>query len=215
MRDGLDVAPRIDAYEGGLKLTSRPISLYGTLFHNSFHGLATTVITNGAPLASIGGARATGVELEGEARPAPRVSIAFSGSWLDARYHDFYADGGATDLTGNRVQRQPEWQWRVTPAYKTSIDGRPARASLTLAYMGARFSDVQNQQILPHFYTLDAAASIELTPRLRLQANATNLTNTIGLTEGNPRMLGSQGNGAIFGRPILGRSVQLSASYGF
>lgn len=215
LRDGLDVAPRIDTYEGGLKLTSRPISLYGTLFHNSFQGLATTVITNGAPLASIGGARATGIELEGEARPAPRVSIAFSGSWLDARYHDFYADGGATDLTGNRVQRQPEWQWRVTPAYKTSIDGRAARASLTIAYMGARFSDVQNQQILPHFYTLDAAASIELTPRLRLQANATNLTNTIGLTEGNPRMLGSQGNGAIFGRPILGRSVQLSASYGF
>ncbi|WP_255587117.1 TonB-dependent receptor domain-containing protein [Hephaestia mangrovi] len=215
LRDGLDVAPRIDTYEGGAKLTSRPISLYATLFHNRFHGLATTVITNGAPLASVGGARATGIELEGEAHPAAHVSIAFSGSWLDARYHDFFTDRGTTDLSGNRVQRQPEWQWRLTPAYETEIAGRKARASLTLAYMGARFSDVQNQQVLPHFYTLDAVASIELTSRLRIQANATNLTNTIGLTEGNPRMLGPQGNGAIFGRPILGRSLQLSASYGF
>ncbi|MGN6375582.1 MAG: TonB-dependent receptor domain-containing protein [Sphingomonas sp.] len=215
LRDGFDVAPRIDTYEGGVKLGSRPISLYATLFHNRFHGLATTVITNGAPLASIGGARATGVELEGEARPAAHLSVRFSGSWLDARYHGFFTDGGATDLSGNRVQRQPEWQWRLTPAYETSIAGRRARASLTLAYMGARFSDVQNQQVLPHFYTLDAAASIELTSRLRLQANATNLTDTIGLTEGNPRTLGAQRDGAIFGRPILGRSVQISASYGF
>jgi outer membrane receptor protein involved in Fe transport len=185
------------------------------LCHNRFHGLATTDLTDGAPLASIGGARATGIELEGEAHPIAHVSVTMSGSWLDARYHDFFTDRGATDLTGNRVQRQPEWQWRLTPAYETEIDGRKARASLTLAYMGARFSDVQNEQVLPAFYTIDAAASIELTSRLRIQANATNLTNTIGLTEGNPRTLGPQGNGAIFGRPILGRSVQLSASYGF
>ncbi|MGN6268488.1 MAG: TonB-dependent receptor domain-containing protein [Sphingomonas sp.] len=215
LRDGFDVAPRIDTYEGGMKLTSRPINLYATLFHNRFDGLATTVITSGAPLASIGGGRATGIELEGEAHPLDHLSILFTGSWLDARYHDFFTDDGATDLTGNRVQRQPEWQWRVAPAYETELGGRKARASLTLAYMGARFSDVQNAQVLPHFYTLDAAASIELTSRLRLQANVTNLTDTIGLTEGNPRTLGAQGNGAIFGRPILGRSVQLSASYGF
>jgi len=215
LRDGFDVAPRIDTYEGGLKLTSRPISLYATLYHNLFRGLATTVITNGAPIASIGGARATGVEVEGEARPADGVSVTFSGSWLDARYHDFYTDSGATNLTGNRVQRQPEWQWRLTPAYETEIDGHKTSVSATLAYMGQRFSDVQNEQVLPHFYTLDAAVSVDVTPRLRLQANATNLTDTIGLTEGNPRTLGAQGNGAIFGRPILGRSVQVSASYGF
>ncbi|TPG20129.1 TonB-dependent receptor [Sphingomonas koreensis] len=215
LRDGLDVAPRIDTYEAGLKLTSRPVSLYATLFHNRFTGLATTVITNGAPLASIGGARATGLEIEGEAHPAAHVSVAFSGGWLDARYRDFFTDDGATDLTGNRVQRQPEWQWRLTPAYQADIAGRKATLSATLAYIGERFSDVQNAQVLPHFYTLDAAASIELTPRLRLQANADNLTNTIGLTEGNPRTLGAQGNGAIFARPILGRTIQLSASYGF
>ena len=215
LRDGFDVAPRIDTYEGGVKLGSRPFSLYATLYHNRFHGLATTVITNGAPLASIGGARATGIEFEGQVRPVARLSVRFSGSWLDARYHGFFTDGGATDLSGNRVQRQPEWQWRLSPAYETRIAGRDARASLTLAYMGRRFSDVQNQQVLPHFYTLDAAASIELTSRLRLQANVTNITDTIGLTEGNPRKLGAQSDGAIFGRPILGRSVQLSASYGF
>ena len=215
LRDGLDVAPRIDTYEGGVKLTKRLITFYATLYHNLFHGLATTVITNGAPIASIGGARATGVELEGRARPARGVSMTFSGSWLDARYHEFYTGEGTTDLTGNRVQRQPEWQWRLTPAYETEIGGHKTSVSATLAYMGQRFSDVQNEQVLPHFYTLDAAVSVDLAPRLRLQANAANLTNAIGVTEGNPRTLGAQGTGAIFGRPILGRSVQVSASYGF
>ena len=213
LRDGLDVAPEIDTYEGGVKLSSRPISLYATLFHNRFHGLATTVITNGAPLASVGGARATGIELEGLVRPTTGVSFSFSGSWLDARYHDFYTDDGATDLTGNRVQRQPEWQWRATPAYTTRIGGRKTMLSTTLSYMGDRFSDVQNEQVLPHFYKLDAQASIDLDPRLRVQAVADNLTDAIGLTEGNPRTLGTQGEGAIFGRSILGRSFQISASY--
>jgi iron complex outermembrane recepter protein len=201
--------------EGGIKLSTRPLSLYATLFHNSFRGLATTVITNGAPLASIGGARATGIELEGVWRPAKPVSVTFSGTWLDAHYRHFYTDDGLTDLTGNRVQRQPEWQWRVTPAWSFAVGGHKASLSTTVSYMGDRWSDVQNAQLLPRFWKWDAGLTVDMTDRLRLQATADNITNAIGLTEGNPRMLGAQGTGAIFARPILGRSVELSARYGF
>ena len=42
-----------------------------------------------------------------------------------------------------------------------------------------------------------------------------NLTDEIGLTEGNPRTLGSQGAGVILARPILGRSFRLSVGYRF
>ncbi|MBA2934003.1 TonB-dependent receptor [Sphingomonas sp. CGMCC 1.13654] len=215
LRDGIDVAPQVDTVEGGIKLSTRPLSLYATLFHNNFRGLATTVITDGAPLASIGGARATGVELEGVWRPKKPISVTFSGTWLDAHYRHFYTDDGLTDLTGNRVQRQPEWQWRVTPAWDFTIGGRKASLSTTISYMGDRWSDVQNAQLLPRFWKWDAGLSLDMTPRLRLQATADNITNAIGLTEGNPRMLGAQGTGAIFARPILGRSVELSARYGF
>ncbi len=215
LRDRIDVAPKVDSYEAGIKASTDPLGLYATLFHNSFRGLATTVITNGAPIASIGGARATGVELEGVLRPMAGASVTFSGTWLRAHYRHFFTDGGSTDLTGNRVQRQPVWQWRVMPAYEFRLGRARAAISTTLSYTGDRFSDVQNEQLLPRFYKWDAGVTVDVTPRVQLQAVADNLTNAIGLTEGNPRALGSQGTGAIFARPILGRSVQLSASYRF
>jgi len=215
LRDGITLAPQVDTIEGGLKLSGRPLSLYLTLFRNSFRGLSTTVITNGAPIASIGGARATGVEVDGRWRPTGALSVAFSGSWLDARYRAFFTDGGLTDLSGNRVQRQPEWQWRVTPTWDFTLASRKASLFTTISYMGDRWSDVQNQQLLPSFVKWDAGAKLEMTSRLSLQATADNITDAIGLTEGNPRALGLQAPGAIFARSILGRSVELSASYRF
>ncbi len=215
LRDGIDVTPRVDTYEAGAKISTDPLGLYATLFRNRFRGLVTTVITNGAPIASIGGAHATGVELEGVLRPFAGASITVSSTWLDAHYHHFFTDGGRTDLSGNRVQRQPAWQWRVSPAYEFGFGRAKATVYTTLSYTGDRFSDVQNEQLLPRFTKWDAGVTMDVTPRVRLQAVADNLTNAIGLTEGNPRALGSQGTGAIFARPILGRSVQFNASYRF
>jgi outer membrane receptor protein involved in Fe transport len=215
LRDGFGVAPKVDTIEGGLKFATRPLAFYATLFRNRFRGLATTVIAQGAPIASIGGARATGVELEGVVRPGAAVSVTFSGSWLDARYHHFFTDDGVTDLTGNRVQRQPVWQWRLSPNWDFAVAGRKASLHATLGYMGDRWSDVQNEQLLPHFYKLDAGATLEVDRRLSIELIGDNLTNAIGLTEGNPRMVGAQGSGPIFARPILGRSVEISLRYGF
>ena len=214
LRDGITVAPRIDTIESGVKL-SGPLSLYATVFRNTFQGLATTVIAGGAPIASIGGARATGVELDGLWRVAKPVSVAFAGTWLDAHYRRFFTDGGLTNLSGNRVQRQPMWQWRVTPTWDFAVARRRSSLFTTLSYMGDRWSDVQNQQLLPGFITWNAGMTLDVSTRLRMQATADNITNAIGLTEGNPRTLGTQAPGAIFARPIPGRSVNLSASYRF
>ncbi|WP_298688516.1 TonB-dependent receptor [uncultured Sphingomonas sp.] len=215
LRDGIAVAPRVDTVEAGVKLATGPLAASATLYHNSFQGLATTVITAGAPLASIGGAHATGLELEGVWRPVQAVSVTASGSWLDARYHRFFTDGGATDLSGNRVQRQPQWQWRLTPEWDVRLGGRKASLYTTVAYIGDRWSDVQNAQLLPRFVTWDAGLIVDMTRRLRLQIVADNLTDTIGLTEGNPRTVGAQQSGPVFARPILGRSVEFSARYAF
>ncbi|WP_235199804.1 TonB-dependent receptor domain-containing protein [Sphingomonas sp. RIT328] len=216
LRDGIDVAPRVDSYEGGLKVTTGIANLYATVFHNRFEGLATTVITSGAPIASIGGAKATGVELEGQVRPFAGFSIGGSATYLDAKYRDFFTDGGATDLTGNRVQRQAKWQWRVTPAYDVRLGGEAkAGAFATIGYVGDRFSDVQNQQLLPHYYKLDAGLTLDLNRQVQFQVLGDNLTNAIGLTEGNPRTIGTQGSGVILARPIVGRSVRFAAAFHF
>jgi outer membrane receptor protein involved in Fe transport len=213
LRDGIDVAPRVDTVEGGLKLTTPRLSLRGTLFHNAFHGLVTTVIAQSAPIASIGGARATGLEVEGAWRPAGPVTVTFTTTWLDAHYRDFFTDDGATDLSGNRVQRQPRWLARVMPAWEGALAKLPTTLFSAVTYTGDRWSDIQNRQLLPRFVTLDAGATVDISARLRLQVNADNLLNAIGLTEGNPRLVGGQGDGAVFARVILGRSVRLSARW--
>lgn len=215
LRDGLTQTQEIDSYEGGLKVSLDFLSLYATLFHNQFDGLATTVIVAGAPIASIGGAETTGVELEGAIRPFENLSIGFSGTYLDAKYQDFFTDGGATDLTGNNVQRQPEWQWRVTPAYEAEFGDVTATFFTTIAYTDDRFSDVQNQQTLPSYYKWDAGVSVDIDDRFQIIATVDNITDEIGLTEGNPRVIGTQGAGVILARPILGRSLRISAGIRF
>ncbi len=216
LRDGIRVSPRVDNFEGGVKVRTDMLSLYATLFHTKFEGLVTTVIQNGAPQASIGGARSTGVELEGQLRPVDNFTLAFSGTWLNAKYRDFFTNNGATDLSGNRVQRQPKWQWRVTPAYELPFgnDGKVGVYS-TFTYIGDRFSDTGNTQSLPHYFKIDAGVTVDVNRALSFAVTADNLTNEIGLTEGDPRTLGQNTAEVLNARPILGRSFRFSAAYKF
>lgn len=229
LRDGITVAPKVDTYEGGLKVSTDLVSAYATIFHNKFDGLATTVITNGAPIASVGGAKATGVELEGAIRPVQGLSIGFSGTWLDSKYRHFFtpavdANGNPIvingvpvldDLTGNRVQRQPKWQWRISPSYETDIGPGKATIYTSINYIGDRFSDIRNLQVLPNYLKWDAGLTYDMRNGLNFQVSVDNITNTIGLTEGNIRNLGSQGAGTILARPIVGRSARFSIGYKF
>ncbi|QUT07110.1 TonB-dependent receptor [Sphingobium phenoxybenzoativorans] len=212
---GLAAVAKVDTYEAGLKLSTRFANLYATVFHNKFDGLATTTLINNVPVSSNGGAKATGVELEGVIRPFAGFSIAAAGTWLDASYRDFFTGNGAIDNTGNQVQRQPKWAWRVTPAYEVEIGGLKPAIFATLQYTGDRFSDPENNQVLPHFYQLDAGISVDINERVKLAVTGNNLTDELGLTEGNPRIIGGQGTGAILARPILGRSFRFSAAVSF
>ena len=198
-----------------MKVSTGIANLYATVFHNRFKGLATTTLINNVPTSSNGGAKATGVEVEGAIRPTSWFSITAAGTYLDAKYRDFFTGNGAIDNTGNRVQRQPKWAWRVTPAVDVDVGNIRPSLFATLQYTGDRFSDPENLQLLPHFYQLDAGVSVLLNERIRLQVTGNNLTDEIGLTEGNPRIIGGQGTGAILARPILGRSFRFSAAVEF
>jgi len=215
LREGLTIIARVDTYEGGLKLSLPALSLFATGFHNRFDGLATTQIINNVPSSQTGGASANGVELEATLRPFRGFSLNASGTYLDATYRGFFTNNGLIDNSGRRVQRQPKWGWRVTPAYELAVGGLRPSLYATLQYTGDRFSDPENNQLLPHFYQLDAGVSVEVAERVRLQVTGNNLTDEIGLTEGNPRIIGSQGSGPILARPILGRSFRFSAAIDF
>jgi outer membrane receptor protein involved in Fe transport len=215
LRDNLSIIASVDTYEGGLKLSMDWLSLYATVFHNRFRGLASTQIIDNQLIPSVGGAKADGVEIEGALRPFPGFTLSAAGTFLDATYVDFFTAGGTIDNSGNRVQRQPRWRWRVTPAYEMDLGGFTPSVFATLEYLGDRFSDPQNLQLLPHFYQLDAGVSFDVGDRFRVQLTGNNLTDEIGLTEGNPRLIGSQGSGPILARPILGRSFRASVQFTF
>ena len=211
---GAALTASVETFEGGLKMTTDMVSLYATLFHNRFTGLSSSAIINNVPTTAIGGAKATGVEIEGALRPFPGLSLGFGGTWMDATYKDYFTGSGTIDNTGNRVQRQPRWSWRIQPAYELEFGGFRPSVFATLAYTGDRFSDPENLQKLPNFTQLDAGVAFEIS-RVKFQVTANNLTNSHGLTEGNPRIIGSQGTGAILARPILGRSFRFSAAVDF
>lgn len=214
-RTGLAVVARVDTYEAGVKISTQLANFYATVFHNKFEGLATTTLINDVPTSSNGGAKATGVELEGVVRPFAGFSISAAGTYLDASYRDFFTGNGAIDNTGNRVQRQPKWAWRVTPAYQLEVGTLRPALFATLQYTGDRFSDPENLQVLPHYYQLDAGVSVDVNDRVKLAVTGNNLTDELGLTEGNPRIIGGQSSGVILARPILGRSFRFSAAVSF
>lgn len=216
LRDGLDQTQTVDSYELGIKATLPYLRIYGTFFHNDFDGLATTQLTNGAPIPSVGGARTNGVELEGVLTPFDGLQLGFAATYLDAKYRNFTSNGGLIDDSGNQVQRQPKWSFRIAPSYERDLtDHIKAAVFSSFYYTGNRFSDVENQQLLPKYIKWDLGAAVTIDKRLTLQVSADNLTDEIGLTEGNPRQIGTQGSGAILARPILGRSFTFSAAYRF
>ena len=216
LRSGLPQTQKVDSYEAGLKITYPFARAYVTYFHNDFTGLATTQITNGAPIVSTGGAKTDGVELEGAITPFTGFNFGFAATYLDSHYVNFFSNGGLLDDSGNQTQRQPRWSFRLAPSYEHRIT-EDVKASIfsSFYYTGDRYSDVENTQVLPEYVKWDLGIAATVREKLTFQVSADNLTNELGLTEGNPRVIGTQGNGAIYARPILGRSITFSAAYKF
>jgi len=116
------------------------------------------------------------------------------------------------DVEGNRVRRIPRYIVELRPSYTYG----PARVFGAVRYMDERFSDDANNVTLPDYWVFDAGVSVSVR-NVTIRATGNNLTNTIGLTEGNPRVGQVVGveRDIFMARPILGRSGRLSLTYGF
>jgi iron complex outermembrane recepter protein len=85
-------------------------------------------------------------------------------------------------------------------------------------YIGGQYVDIANNVHLPGYGLLAAGITLDLTPKLNMNVSGQNLTNKIGLTEGNPR----QGvfaqqivNGSFYGRSVAGADALISFTYSF
>jgi outer membrane receptor protein involved in Fe transport len=201
--------PKVTQYEVGFKTANSLYSAYINAFYTNFTGISFQQITTGAVLNSVSGSRGHGVEFELALRPVKNLQLTLSGDYQKSKYRDNPA------ITGNEVQRQPNLQFRFSPSYRIPLGDNALKLYGTYTYIGDRWADQANQQYLPSYKTLDLGALASIGANWEVRVAATNLTNELGLTEGNSRLTGSQATGPINARPIFGRAVEASLLYRF
>ena len=73
--------------------------------------------------------------------------------------------------------------------------------------------------VLPEYHVINASAEYDINERLSVFGYVDNLTNSVGLTEGNPRsgdVISTDAGKTVFlARPLLGRAYRLSLMYKF
>ena len=161
-------------------------------------------------------------------KPFENFSLTFSGDYQDGQYT--HSDGcytyqGETSTTvcnpsnafnGNQLARQPVFQARVTPAYTLPMSWGSLSAWLTYEYIGSHYGDQLQLQPLGHYHDWAFGVVADIGTHWQLRLQGTNLTNQIGLTEGNARLLGAaSAGGVILARSIEGREVNAQVKYKF
>jgi iron complex outermembrane receptor protein len=117
-------------------------------------------------------------------------------------------------IDGKQAERIPKYQARITPAFKVGNPDNNATIYATFEAIGKRYGDLGNTQDLPAYQTLSAGILV-MHKGVSLQVAGDNLTNSHGLTEGNPRFVGGAGVTLPDIRPIFGRSFRFTAGYKF
>jgi outer membrane receptor protein involved in Fe transport len=211
------VEDKIDLVEGGLKYSSRPVSAFVTLFYNNFPNISFNNIVAGVPQTATAAARSYGVEVELALRPTDFFELNFSGNLQSIKYTGFTGtDGsGPFDYSGNQIVRQPSTSFSVRPVFHL-LDGKLDVYS-NIQHIGKRYADVSNTISLPAYTEVSLGATFNITDTVSAEIMATNLFNTVGLTEGNPRagVITGTTEAAFQGRPIFGRRVRAGVTFKF
>jgi outer membrane receptor protein involved in Fe transport len=209
-----DSVEDISQYEIGLKTATKLYSAFLTAYANKLTNSQTQQFTNAGNVVLRPNSEAKGLEFELSLRPGDWLKgfeIAATGNFQDAKYKDFQ------QYSGNRVERAPKFQARLTPSWQTQTGYGQLRTFATFSHVGERFADQTNTLKLPAYQTVDAGAVFAMDNGLEVRLTGTNLTNKIGLTEGNFRVPG-QGvgqDGVFLARPLFGRAYELSVGFQF
>ena len=218
------VTSRVKEVEVGTKHRYRDLSAYVTVFWNRFNPLVASTLT-ADPSGALVSTRFTsetqnyGIELEGSWRLNPMFEIFGNMTLQNPKYKNLSVlttGQPIPGVEGNQVRRISKFLATVTPTMNFTAFGRRGKAYATISHQGKKWVDSNNTTKLPGYTTFDAGVIYDLTPDLRFQLMGTNLTNKVGLTEGNPRTDAIVGQGtstAIYARPIFGRTIRMSLTY--
>jgi iron complex outermembrane recepter protein len=227
--NGENPVTKINFAEIGARFRMRGLSAMITAFrtdYEDYRGFSRVIGNDTQATVASSDILVNGVEFELDYKPIKQLGITLGGVLQKHDLKITNVTGPSADIyraelssySGNLPERTPKVNFTLTPTYYLP-DGK-GEVSLSIQHVGKRFADLANSIALPKYTTLALSGRYELTPKITLHASIQNLTNELGLTEGNPRGGSSAfeeatGSNYFFARPILGRNMQVSATFAF
>ena len=216
---------KIHNQEIGFKYQSSWVYVDVSAYHRLFYGVPYTYTDpQGQQISLVYGSNTKGVNLSTTFKPFENFTVTLSGDYMDGHYsntglQEYTTQSGAAafaSMYGKVLQRQPRLQFRLTPAYTLPTSWGSMRAWITYEHVGSRYGDLIEQQPLGDYYDLSFGVTANVGQHWVYSVTGTNLTNQIGITEGNARLFGfASTNGVILARSIEGREVQGQIKYSF
>ncbi len=209
----------LDFAEGGIRFRVGSIEGSLTAFRTVFNDFLFSRQPPGAPdnVEFASDINVIGGEFDMTWQPVDWFALQANGviqdSELDIR--DDQGTGFASSFDGNHPERTPPVNITVTPRFL--LPAQRGEVYVTWRRIGKIFSDLANSIELPEYDVLSAGVIYNVTDNVRLTASVDNLTDEIGLTEGNPRagFIEDTGSDFFFARPILGRNAVASVTVTF
>ncbi len=223
-------------YEVGFKMQNQFAYIDASVYDKEFSGIQYTPVNiDSVPIGppTTYGSTSKGVRFIGTVTPFAGMDnvllqgakLTVNGNYENAKYKDYQGCFVYTNITGqvvcgsiNGVQlaRLPKFQIRVMPSDTQNFGWGTLTEYLTYEHIGQHYQDSTGLNPLGSYYDLAAGVVADIGENWQFRVAGTNLTDQLGLTEGNARVGGNAvQNGVGFGRSIEGREVQIQAKYKF
>ena len=158
--------------------------------------------------------------------PVEHLKLQLAGNYMDGHYTHYFAcipyvntvtGNGCAFIEGQQLQRQPKIRWVATPSYRMPFGWGDATAFLTYTYVGSHTQDQSGLQQLGTYHTLDFGVVAGIGQNWEVRVQGTNVTDELGLTESNSRILGpaAGSGGVILARPLEGHEINGQVTYKF
>jgi outer membrane receptor protein involved in Fe transport len=227
---------RIMNYEGGFKIQNRYTYIDASIYYKEFSGLVNTPVNLqnqqiGPP--EIYGAQAKGIRLIGTVSPGvdadiealQTFKITVNANYVDEKYKDYQGcyiyvnienQTICGTINGQPLARIPDLRFSVTPSDLQTFGWGTLSEFMTYEHVGQHFQDGTGLNPLGTYYDIGAGIVATIGANWQLRLLGSNLTNQLGLTEGNARFGGNAVQNSVgFGRSIVGREGSIQLKYKF
>ena len=224
----------IQNYELGFKIQNKWMYIDVSGYDKEFSGLAYTPSDiNGVPIgpATTYGSTALGVRVNGSVNPFANSDNQYLSSFRiginaiaeHAYYKDFKGCFTYTDINNNvicgtingqQLARLPKSRVYLTPQDTQVFSWGTLTELVSYEHIGQHYQDNTGLLPLHSYYDMGFGIDANIGESWELRLLGSNITNQIGLTEGNARFGGNTvQNNVGMGRSIQGREVNMTVKY--